>query len=172
MTAVASQRFRDPMIRSLYELAAGDIDVVCPRCGRRAVVAPRPSGSRWVGSWPRRLTCAACGHSAAWESAGATSVWGAPVDPFFRRPLWLRAGCCGGHTLWAFNRSHLAVLEGYVGARLRERGTGPGGMTLVARLPAWMKSARHRAEILRVIARLRDTLDDGGGGVSPSPRPR
>lgn len=142
------------MVRSLYELAADAIDVVCPRCGRRAVDTPRPVESRWVASWPRRLTCAACGHTSAWEPAGATSVWGAPVDPFFHVPLWLQAGCCGGHTLWAFNRRHLDVLEGYVGAKLRD-----GGVTLVARLPTWMKAAKHRAEILRVIDRLRSTLE-------------
>jgi hypothetical protein len=142
-------------IEGLYELAADPIDVVCPRCGRRAVSAPRPTQSRWVASWPRRLTCTACGHNSAWEPAGATSVWGGPVDPFFQVPLWLRAECCGGHTLWALNRCHLDLLEEYVGAKLREGGTG-----LVTRLPTWMKEARHRTEILRVTARLRGTLLD------------
>ncbi|GAB3841427.1 hypothetical protein ACFPIJ_43890 [Dactylosporangium cerinum] len=145
------------MIRGLYELAADPIDVVCPRCGRRAVSAARPTPSRWVASWPRRLTCGRCGHAAAWEPPGATSVWGAPVDPFFQVPLWLRAECCGGHTLWALHRRHLDLLDDYVGAKLRTDGPG---MTLTARLPAWLKSAKHRAEILRVIDRLRHTLDD------------
>jgi hypothetical protein len=85
-------------------------------------------------------------------------VWGGPVDPFFRLPLWLKADCCGGHTLWAFNERHLDLLEGYVAAKLRERGLGPGGMTVVARLPTWLKSAKHRGEILRVIGRLRVSI--------------
>ncbi|MFF5225938.1 hypothetical protein [Dactylosporangium sp. NPDC000521] len=144
-------RFQDPLA-DLYELAAGDILVVCPRCGRRAVDVPRPGGGR-------RLACAACGYVVE-AQAGASSVWGGPVDPYFREPLWLRAECCGGHVLWAFNRRHLDLLDGYVGARLRERGDGPGGMTLVARLPAWMKAAKHRAEILRAVDRLRRTLED------------
>ncbi|MEU0558137.1 hypothetical protein [Dactylosporangium sp. NPDC006015] len=152
-------RFQDPQV-SLYELAADDILVVCPRCGGRAVNAARPTGSRWVASWPRRLTCAACCHAAAWEPAGATSVWGGPVDPFFGGPLWLRAECCGGRVLWAFNRRHLDILGGFVGAKLRERGPGPGGLTLVARLPAWMTAAKHRAEILRAVDRLRATLEN------------
>jgi hypothetical protein len=86
-------------------------------------------------------------------------VWGGQVDPFFRLPLWLTAECCGGHTLWAFNERHLDLLEAFVAARLRERGTGPGGLTLVARLPTWLKRAKHRGEILRVIRRLRASLE-------------
>jgi hypothetical protein len=71
--------------------------------------------------------------------------------------------CCGGRTLWALNEAHLTLLEDYVAARLRERGQAEG-MTLVARLPAWLKSAKNRGEVLRVITRLRDR----GRGPSPS----
>ncbi|SBV24857.1 hypothetical protein GA0070620_0299 [Micromonospora krabiensis] len=152
-------RFRDPLV-SLYELAAEDIDVVCPRCGHRAINAPRPTKSGPAPAWPRRLTCTSCAYSASWsprESEG--SHWGGPVDPFFRLPLWLRAQCCGGQTLWAFNRTHLDLLQAYVGARLRERGPEPGGMTLVARLPSWVKAAGNRDELLRVIDRLRASID-------------
>ncbi|RFS86806.1 hypothetical protein D0T12_00510 [Actinomadura spongiicola] len=88
---------------------------------------------------------------------GGVSRWGGAVDPYFGQPLWLRADCCGGRTLWAFNERHLDLLEGYVGARLRERGEYVG-MTMVAKLPAWLKSAKHRGEILRVIGRLRASL--------------
>jgi hypothetical protein len=153
-------RFRDPSIRGLYGLAADDIHVVCPRCQRRAVNAPRPTDDVWVPSWPRRLACPACGYAATWTAPGQGTVWGGPIDPFFRLPLWLKADCCGGHTLWAFHERHLDLLEGYVAAKLRERGAGPGGLTLVARLPAWMKSAKHRDEVLRVIGRLRASMGD------------
>ena len=147
------------MIRELYELAADDIYVVCPRCQRRAVDAPRPAEGMRVLSWPRRLACSACGYAAAWDPSRGGSVWSGPVDPFFRLPLWLKAECCGGQTLWAFNERHLDLLEGYVAAKLRERGLGPGGMTVLARLPTWLKSAKHREEILRVIGRLRESLE-------------
>ncbi|MEU7904966.1 hypothetical protein [Actinoplanes sp. NPDC049118] len=41
-------------------------------------------------------------------------------------------------------------------------------MTLVARLPAWMKSAKNRDEILRVITRLRAARGgDPAGAVRP-----
>ncbi|QFU91508.1 hypothetical protein [Amycolatopsis sp. YIM 10] len=55
------------------------------------------------------------------------------------------------------NERHLDILADYVGARLRERAERPG-LTMPARLPAWLKSAEHRAEILRVIGRLRASL--------------
>ncbi|MGH3658892.1 MAG: hypothetical protein ACRDUA_19740 [Micromonosporaceae bacterium] len=48
-------------------------------------------------------------------------------------------------------------MESYVSARLRERGEYVG-MTMLARLPAWLKSAKHRTEILRTIGRLRASL--------------
>ena len=48
------------------------------------------------------------------------------------------------------------LLHGYVSAKLRERGDPGDRMTLIARLPAWLKSAKHRDEVLRVLARLHD----------------
>jgi hypothetical protein len=147
-------RFRDPMVH-LTELAAEIIDVVCPRCGARAASVPRPTESRWIGEWPRRLVCAGCGHART-RPAGSTS-WGGPIDPFFALPLWLQTECCGGRLLWAYNRTHLDLLEEYVAAELRERGVRPGSSVLT-RLPAWIKAAKHREEVLRTIRRLRATL--------------
>ncbi|GAA3048629.1 hypothetical protein GCM10010484_45690 [Actinokineospora globicatena] len=106
---------------------------------------------------PRRLACVACGHSAVWVPGG--TVWGGPVDPHFRLPLWLRAWCCGGNTLWAFNESHVDLIEDYVVAPIRERRISPSGMSVLARLPVWMKTAGHRDEVLRAIGRLRASLD-------------
>jgi DNA-directed RNA polymerase subunit RPC12/RpoP len=152
-------RFRDPLV-SLYEMAAEDIYVVCPRCGHRATNAPRPTADSRVSAWPRRLVCTWCAYSASWSPEGSQGwCWGGPVDPFFRLPLWLRVQCCGGQTLWAFNRTHLDLLQDYVGARLRERGPESGGMTLVARLPNWIKAASNRDELLRAISRLRASID-------------
>jgi len=149
-------RFEDPLIR-LSSLAVEDIHVVCPRCDARAVDTPWPAaGPRYVTSWPRRLACQNCAYWAV--RPDGSSVWGQPVDPFFRVPLLLQAACCGGHTLWAFNETHLDLLEGYVAARLRERRAHPASMSVLARLPAWMKSAKHREDVLRAIRRLRGSL--------------
>jgi hypothetical protein len=55
-------------------------------------------------------------------------------------------------------RDALALLEDYVTARLRERGQARNRMTLVARLPRWLKSAKNRDEVLRAITRLREAV--------------
>ena len=121
------------------------------------VIAQRAEGTSAMFG-PRRFLCAACVSAASWSPKGQTPHWGAPVDPFFRLPLWLQTQCCGGRTLWAFNETHLALLEDYVAARLRERGQARNRMTLVARLPRWLKSAKNRDEVLRAITRLREAV--------------
>ncbi|RSN37721.1 hypothetical protein DL990_01425 [Amycolatopsis sp. WAC 01416] len=138
-------RFRDPQTR-IDDLADEPILVACPRCSRCASVTPE------------RLTCAGCAL-VRFPPDPDYRAWNRPVDPFFREPLWLRADCCGGHTLWAFHVSHLDLIERFVAATLRERGLGDRpGLTLVARLPSWMTMAKHRDEVLRTIAKLRTTL--------------
>lgn len=101
------------------------------------------------------LTCVHCGHSRRRE----VRCWieGIPVDPFFGLPLWLQAPCCG-RTLWAYNGEHLGTLAGYVSAGLREEAQPRAGYTMVEILPRWMKLAKHRREVLRVVDRLRRTL--------------
>jgi hypothetical protein len=57
----------------------GDILVVCPVCGERALVTRNATTERW------RLTCSCCGHSADPPSSQARNevVWGA---------MWARMG--------------------------------------------------------------------------------
>jgi hypothetical protein len=109
----------------------------------------------------RRLRCGGCGYFKD-ETVGSAVV-GGPVDPFFQRPVWLRASCCG-HVLWVYNVRHLDLLEAYVGAKLRERGdrVAWAPASLVERLPTWLKVAKNRDEILRTIGRLRLTLPTDG----------
>lgn len=159
-----ARRFRDPALR-IYDLVGQGVDVVCPRCERRARVAVHCPGRA-------TLSCAGCAYVATWPGTSRVQAWGGPIDPYFWQPLWLRAGCAG-HTLWAFNRQHLDILAEYVGAGLRERGPAEHAMTMVARLPAWIKTAKHRAEVLKVLDRLRHSLDSArptspaGSGLRP-----
>lgn len=61
--------------------------------------------------------------------------------------------------LWAFNERHLLVLRDHVAATLRERSTGDLAATsMFERLPAWITSAKHRAEVLRTIERLKSRI--------------
>ncbi|GAA0252060.1 TFIIB-type zinc ribbon-containing protein [Cryptosporangium japonicum] len=156
-------RFRDPRGR-LTDFAGFDVLVVCPRCGGCAVSRPLPGDAPALVR-PRRLTCPGCGRTASWGAGGdgphrGGVVVGGDVDPHFRLPLWLRDSCCGGHVLWAWNAEHLDVLEDYVAARRRERGTvAAGGRTsMLEKLPTWMKTAKNRDELGRTLRRLRATL--------------
>jgi hypothetical protein len=144
--------------------------VECPRCSRRAVVLDRGAQAE-----PRiALTCPQCGLARAWQPAspgvatttdlsryieGQVTV-GAAVDWYFHLPLWLRAPCCG-ETLWAYNAQHLAFLETYVTAKLREHQQGEYGwanQSLRNRLPGWMKKAGNRKAILGCIEMLTKRL--------------
>jgi hypothetical protein len=144
---------------------AGRVLVVCPRCRGRASVVPAPglptpAYFSELLFQPRRLTCARCGAAAEWEpaarGAGLVGVTlGGTEDPFFGQPLWLQTRCAG-HVLWAFNEEHLDELEAYVGARLRERAAARPTMSMIARLPPWMKRAANRSAVLAGIGRLRE----------------
>ncbi len=160
-----NERFRDPGI-SWYGLLDEEILVRCPRCDGLAVVLRR--GEERGPFAPRGLFCAACGHGRTWEG-DRIGRYDDPEDPYFRLPLWLRSPC-RGRTLWAYGRLHLDLLEEYVAAGHRERPLAAGGSgrpafrvpagarTLVEALPSWIKSAKHRDEILRAVARMRATL--------------
>jgi hypothetical protein len=128
---------------------AAAILVRCPRCdGCATLTAPGPAPE---GGLARRLVCPACAYARDGLALGDA-------------PLWLRTPCCG-EELWAFNADHLAFLERYVAADLREN-PAPGAplprgirnATLASRLPAWMKRARNRDDVLRGLARLRAAL--------------
>ena len=75
-------------------------------------------------------------------------------DPASGLPYFLRIAV-GPDILWVRNLDHLDLIEAYVKATLRERTLQPTKMTLLARLPAWMKAAANRGSLLKGIERLR-----------------
>jgi len=84
-------------------------------------------------------------------------------DPYFRAPLWLQTETRHGR-LWAYNLPHLDLLRQFVAASLRERDPWyehGRKMTYVARLPAWVKSAKNRGEVLRAVDRIRASVTSG-----------
>ncbi|MEV6393280.1 hypothetical protein AB0M39_00565 [Streptomyces sp. NPDC051907] len=155
------RRFLDP--GAPLAAYADLVHAVCPQCGGRAAIVPRPGLPELrytieLHYRPRRLTCALCGAVREWtagrrDGALVPATLGGPHDPFFGRPLWLQTPCCG-EVLWAYNERHLDALGAYIAAGLRER-TGCLTMCMLDRLPAWMKAAGHRAEVLRAVDRLR-----------------
>ncbi|MFE5688378.1 hypothetical protein [Streptomyces sp. NPDC056512] len=144
------------------------IDHVLVRCPKRAGIAHvAPAAPAADGSVPsvfarRRLVCRACGLSRDAAGGGFRLFRGRgeAIDPYFGLPLWLQAETRHGW-LWAYNPEHLELLRQFVQAPLRERAPWDAQvkkMTLVARLPTWIKSAKNRSEVLRAIDRIRSTL--------------
>ncbi|MEV1008529.1 hypothetical protein [Streptomyces sp. NPDC049881] len=157
------RRFRDP--RSTEYEFIGLILVWCPRCEGAARVVPAPGDSRPGGPAlfrPRRLVCRRCGLSRRWNGCVVTLSPGtvrAATDPYFGLPLWLQTGTRHGW-VWAYNLEHLDLVRRFVQASVRERApwydTGQR-MTLVARLPAWIKRAKNRDEVLRAVRRIQSS---------------
>ncbi|MGY1584673.1 hypothetical protein [Streptomyces sp. MN13] len=162
--ALLSGRFRDP--RSTEYDFLGLIMVRCPGCEKAARVVPEPedreAGGRLVFR-PRRLVCRSCGLSRVRSGRSLRFSSGtaqAATDPYFGLPLWLQVETRHGW-LWAYNLEHLDLIHRFVQATVRERApwydTGQK-MTLVARLPAWIKRTKNRDEILRAISRIHASL--------------
>jgi hypothetical protein len=156
---VGKPRFRDA---GQYLAQYADRFLVrCPRCAGCAVVTPLPREERQVPA-RARVVCGACGYSK--DGPQATTGRADLVDWYFHLPLWLQTPCCGD-MLWALNEAHLAFLEDYVRAVLREdtpRDQLPANAirngSIASRLPGWIKSARNRDEILRAIDKLKKTM--------------
>ncbi|MFI1655158.1 hypothetical protein ACH4ZU_09640 [Streptomyces sp. NPDC020472] len=159
--ASPTDRFRDP--RSTEYDFINSIMVRCPGCAKAARVVPAPGEGSAPGGRvlfrPRRLVCRGCGLSRAWSGRPVTLPRGTArpaTDPYFGLPLWLQVETRHGW-LWAYNLEHLGLIRRFVQASLRERApwydTGQK-MTLVARLPLWVKRAKNRDEILRAVSRI------------------
>ncbi|MEG3143494.1 hypothetical protein U1839_02405 [Sphingomonas sp. RT2P30] len=83
------------------------------------------------------------------------------IDPYFGLPLFLTE-VVGSEQLWAYNPVHLVFLEAYLNASLRERAAGQRSMTMMARLPRWMKTAGARPKLRRAFAHLHDKAKRAG----------
>lgn len=75
-------------------------------------------------------------------------------DNYFGMPLLLTAKF-KDKLFWAYNGEHLAELKAFIGAELRERPEfGWSNSSMISRLPLWIKSAKNRDELLKVIDKL------------------
>ncbi|MCD9194764.1 hypothetical protein [Streptomyces albireticuli] len=161
-------RFRDPGHWKHHFAATGSVLVRCPRCERQARVVTAggtaEDTSPSLYDTPRRLVCRHCGLSRerrkdvpiAFFWGGATDM----LDPYFHVPLWLQTDTRHGR-LWAYNPEHLDLLRRYVEATLREHDPWYEPwrkMGVIGRLPAWIKQAKNRDEVLRGLDRMRGSL--------------
>lgn len=123
----------------------------CPRCGRwlgRRSIRNLTKSGKVVRACP-------CGAEVLAKVSKSVTI-GAPVDPWFRLPVWLQRRF-RDELLWAYNRRHLLFLRDYVAADLRQRQPRRKG-TLASSLPQWLKSGADREAILKAIE---DLLEEG-----------
>ncbi|WP_410601287.1 hypothetical protein [Amycolatopsis sp. lyj-90] len=129
----------------------------CRNCGRSVTQWRK----RWRRAEPRTLPVSCPGCRTATELP-VSSTWSrsVPAVPRYRGlELWLQTPC-KGETLWAYHERHLDYLERYVAAGLREQVPNRNS-SLASRLPAWIKSAKNRDDVLRALSRMRASLPAG-----------
>lgn len=134
--------------------------VVCPRCSSGCKVIPTDATTgKAAGLFAeRKASCLQCGFSKICDpqSVGV----GQECDSYFGFPLWLQVSCCG-QTLWAYNARHLEWLQNYVQDKHRKQIPNVN-KSMASRLPAWMKDAKNRDDVLRCIERLKSRLQEFG----------
>ena len=150
------ERFKDTR-ETIYSFQ-DEFLVRCPCCDSCAIV--RCIDPDKVDSFaPRRFSCTACGSSKKWSEKKIERWY--TVDDYFHYPLWLQTSCCG-KTLWAYNLRHLEFIEAFVRAKLRERKPhelhGWSNKSLFSRLPKWIQSGKNREEIIKAIAKIRESV--------------
>ena len=147
---------------------AGNVLVVGPRCGRPARVFATDYTEDVYRARQWRMVCPSCGYHRD-KTRGCLTIYtgrsGGVGDPVFGLPLWLQKSCCDGKLLWAYNLEHLSFVESIVAATIRERsdpvraGDGHRRMSMIAKLPVWLKSAKYRDEVLKVVQQLKRSIE-------------
>lgn len=140
----------------------GSVCQPCPHCGHQWL-----SAEIWQKNYNGKLKqavsieCSACHQSSDLELTWQTDRYtDQPVDPYFGFPLWLQSDCCG-YTFWAYNRKHLQDLKSYISAKIRDQ-RQRGKWSMSSRLPQWIKDAKNRDELLKIIGRLEERLEKIG----------
>ncbi len=78
-------------------------------------------------------------------------------DPFFNLPLWFLSSF-NGKLVWALNREHLNYLIDYLSATLREKPTTYPLKTQSDHLPTFMKTAKNRERIVKILRKMQQDL--------------
>lgn len=148
---------REPASSGWARISADD--PLCSFCRTPLPQQAMPTGRTVDGKLKVRVRCSACAKTVDYPASIAFPPEG-PAPTSRWRPLYLTTQV-SGHTLAVDNLAHLDALEHWLGASLRERGP-VRGLTMMARLPAWMKSATMRPKILRGLRHLRQQAKAAG----------
>jgi len=131
---------------------------LCNFCRKPLEQVNRPTGRMVDGKLMVRVRCSNCRETLDYPASPGWNP-GTYVPPR-SMPLYLQTQVAG-ETLWVDNLAHLDALEDWLGAKLRERGPQPG-LTMMAKLPRWMKASTNRDKVLRGLAQLRERAEQAG----------
>lgn len=151
-----SQCFHTEDAGHWYGHAEALVQVKCREC--RADILERQT---WNGTWGKIDTiCPKCGDKCQYDTniIKLDRHNGLVTDPIFGLPLWYQCEV-RNELFWAFNVAHLQYIQQYVAAKLRERGITPRNTirknsSLLSRLPVFIKTAKHRADLEKAISKL------------------
>ena len=140
----APNRFQDANLR--LSAFSNKTFVVCPKCSGKAIVKSIqvPEGAE--------LRCSSCYYISDKPVSFDKKSSSITNDYWFDCELWLQVSF-KNERFWAHNYEHLAYMKQYIGAGLRER-NGRGFFTLVEKLPGFVKSAKNRDRLLKLIDKL------------------
>lgn len=106
-----------------------------------------------------KIKCPDCHHiniiKEQWESYILKYSAFEISDPAFGLPFWYQVSF-KGKTIWAYNLQHLEEIRAYVSAALRERTTDKFKMTMVEKLPEFIKSAKNRKGVLQALDQMKE----------------
>lgn len=128
-----------------------EVKTYCGNCGER-IVRSIPGLKQ-----PKKsiqLSCEHCGDSQTHEPRNipqglAFANQEGKTEDAFGASLWLQERF-KNEVFWAFNHDHLKHIKEYISADLRNR----EGMSMVARLPQFVKEKGNRAALLKLIDKM------------------
>ncbi|RWU10884.1 hypothetical protein [Pedobacter chitinilyticus] len=145
----AQKRFQDENKR-LSEFET-EVWVQCPLCSKKAVAKV----DHQLGE--AKLLCSNCGHvkTTTTETVvfGVKAKWIRSAEEYFGVQMWLQHPF-KNNTFWAYNPAHLAYLEQYIAATLREH-KDRSHFTLLEKLPKFYHESKNRTALLKIIAKLK-----------------
>jgi len=119
--------------------------VVCPRCRKKATVNKQGEDGSVLSCFECYYTSSKCLSDEDRKDSITTDYW-------FGQELWL-VGSIKNDVFWANNYEHLDYMKQYISSGLRQR-NNRAFFTLVEKLPGFIKSAKNRERLLKLIVKL------------------
>ncbi len=120
--------------------------VVCPKCNGKATITSK------LNPESAELSCSFCHYYSNKPIPFDKRELDLTKDYHFDCEIWLQASF-KNERFWAHNYEHLTYMKQYIGAGLRERNNREF-FTLVEKLPSFIKSAKNRDRLLKLIDKL------------------